>query len=83
MQIVVLAKEVWRGVSARSSFAGEPPAEDKGLNRVTAGLTFTRWDSSRPADVDNLILLTFEEARSFRRSIPVLLSRGIHADAGV
>ena len=63
MQIVVLANEVWRGVSARSSFAGEPPAEDKGLNRVTAGLTFTRWDSSRPADVNNLILLTFEEVR--------------------
>ena len=61
-QIVVLANEVWRGVSARAAFAGEPPSEDKGLNRVTAGLTFTRWDARRPADVDNLLLLTFDEA---------------------
>ena len=62
-QIVVLTNEVWHGVSAMAAFAGTPPGEDKGLNRVTAGLTFTRWDSSRPADVNNLLLLTFEEAR--------------------
>ena len=61
LQIAVLAREVWRGVSARAAFAGEPPAEDKGINRVTAGLTFTRWDADRPADVDNLLLLTFDE----------------------
>ena len=61
MQVVILTNEVWRGVSARSTFADVAPAQDKGLNRVTAGLTYTRWDSSRPADVDNLLLLTFKE----------------------
>jgi hypothetical protein len=35
---------------------------DKGLCRSTVNLVLTRWDSARPAMVDNLILLEREEA---------------------
>ena len=55
--------EIWRGVSARAAVAGEPPTADKGLTRLTEGLAFTRWDAAAPADVDNLVLLTGDEAR--------------------
>tara|TARA_B100001540_G_C15729156_1_gene606818 strand:- start:396 stop:632 length:237 start_codon:yes stop_codon:yes gene_type:complete len=34
----------------------------KGMWRSTAGLCLTRWDATRPACVDNLVLLTADEA---------------------
>lgn len=54
----LLLRDVWRGMSAR---ARRPP-NDKALTRNVAGLTLTRWDLAKPATLDNLVLLTFEEA---------------------
>ncbi|PNH06422.1 hypothetical protein TSOC_007192 [Tetrabaena socialis] len=63
--VAFLLREVWRGFSARDPQAGVvPPGGDKGLNRATAHLTFTRWDPSRPAAADNLVLLTLGEAEA-------------------
>ena len=36
--------------------------QSKGLWRNTSGLCLTRWDPSRPACLDNLVLLTLDEA---------------------
>lgn len=52
---------MYRGFSARAD-RQVAPGGDKGLMRATAHLHFTRWDSSRPPTVDNLVLLTQEEA---------------------
>lgn len=41
-----------------------PPGADKGLMRSTANLHLTRWDRSKAATVDNLVLLTAEEAEA-------------------
>ena len=60
-QIVYLLRELWRGFSARSERV-VMPGGNHGLMRATAHLTFVRWDRSKPATVDNLVLLTQEEA---------------------
>ncbi|KAG2455067.1 hypothetical protein HYH02_000892 [Chlamydomonas schloesseri] len=60
--ITFLLREVWRGFSARAADRVVAPGGDKGLMRATAHLTFTRWDASRPATADNLVLLTSAEA---------------------
>lgn len=52
-----LVREVWRALSARDN-------QNKRLKafwRNTSHLSLTRWDPSRPATLDNLILLTTEE----------------------
>jgi hypothetical protein len=61
MQMVFLLREVFRGFSARQERV-VPPGGDKGLMRSTAHLHLTRWDRSKPPTVDNLVLLTAEEA---------------------
>uniref|UniRef100_A0A061RMZ7 Nad-binding rossmann-fold superfamily protein isoform 1 n=1 Tax=Tetraselmis sp. GSL018 TaxID=582737 RepID=A0A061RMZ7_9CHLO len=60
-EIVYLVRELWRGFSARAPRV-VLPGGDKGLCRSTSELVLTRWDSRRPATVDNLVLLTREEA---------------------
>lgn len=74
--VIYLVREIWRGVSARSMIALMrqsdvvaaprlcPPGGDKGLMRSTARLVLTRWDVRQPARVDNLVLLSFEEAEA-------------------
>eukprot|EP00775_Hariotina_reticulata_P007164 gene7164-7378_t len=59
--MIFLLREVYRGFSARSDRL-VPPGGDKGLMRSTANLHFTRWDKSQAATVDNLVLLTADEA---------------------
>jgi hypothetical protein len=61
LQIILLLREVYRGFSARAD-RQVLPGGDKGLMRNTAHLHFTRWDAAKPATVDNLVLLTAEEA---------------------
>jgi hypothetical protein len=63
LQIVFLLREVFRGFSARQERV-VPPGGDKGLMRATAHLHFTRWDRSKAATADNLVLLTAEEANA-------------------
>jgi hypothetical protein len=60
-QIIYLLRELWRGFSARSDRV-VLPGGDRGLMRSTADLTLLRWDARRPATVDNLVLLTLDEA---------------------
>lgn len=57
-----LLRELWRGFSARRPDRVVLPGADKGLMRSTADLVLVRWDADKPATVDNLVLLTFEEA---------------------
>lgn len=52
---------MWRGVSAHC-LGATGNSKDKGLCRSVDHLILTRWDSSNPATLDNLVLLTFEEA---------------------
>lgn len=59
--MIFLLREVYRGFSARSDRL-VPPGGDKGLMRSTAHLHFTRWDKGKAPTVDNLVLLTAEEA---------------------
>lgn len=59
-EVEALVREVWRGRSARAA-PGQGPG-DKALKRSVGHLTLTRWDAARPATVDNLVLLTHEEA---------------------
>ncbi|KAL4854230.1 tRNA threonylcarbamoyladenosine dehydratase [Chlorella vulgaris] len=58
-EVEALVKDVWRGHSARRP---HPPSNDKGITRSVGHLTLTRWDPSRAATVDNLVLLTHAEA---------------------
>ncbi|KAL6763247.1 hypothetical protein V8C86DRAFT_2497247 [Haematococcus lacustris] len=60
--VVYLLRELWRGFSAKAGPPPRIPGGDKGLKRATGHLCLTRWDASKPAHVDNLVLLTFEEA---------------------
>lgn len=48
--------------SPTSPFPAQPPIHCQGLNRATGHLALTRWDAAQPAYVDNLVLLTQEEA---------------------
>lgn len=59
--VVYLLRELWRGFSARSERV-VMPGGNRGLMRSTADLTFVRWDRRKPATVDNLVLLTTDEA---------------------
>jgi len=55
--VMYLVREVWRALSARDN-------QNKRLKafwRNTSHLSLTRWDPSRPATLDNLILLTTDE----------------------
>ena len=62
-EVAYVVRELWQGCSAR--LEGDPEALAggyKGLWAVTKHLCLTRWDENRPAAVDNLVLLTREEA---------------------
>lgn len=82
LQIILLLREVYRGFSARAD-RQVLPGGDKGLMRSTAHLHLTRWDSAKPPTVDNLVLLTAEEAdahdlqdlQELRRDEPALALR--------
>jgi len=61
--------ELWGCRSARHGLAeaddAPPPPPNVGRKasfRSTRDLVLTRWDAARPATVDNLVLLTFDEA---------------------
>lgn len=58
-ELEVLVREIFRGMSAR---AVEPPAPKKALSRDIGDLALTIWNPSKPDTVDNLVLLTQEEA---------------------
>eukprot|EP00873_Tetraselmis_striata_P028405 jgi/Tetstr1/448669/TSEL_035911.t3 len=60
-EVTYLVRELWRGFSAKAPRV-VLPGGDKGLCRSTVNLFLTRWDSSKPATVDNLVLLDREEA---------------------
>jgi len=55
----ILVREIWRGMSARAT---APPPPKKALSRDVGNLTLTKWNPAKPAVMDNLILLTKEEA---------------------
>ena len=55
--IVYLVRETWRALSARD----QKNKRLKAYWRNTSGLSMTRWDPSKPAALDNLVLLTTEE----------------------
>lgn len=59
--VVYLVRDVWRGVSAHALGVQEPGLQ-RGFNRSTAKLVLTRWNASNAAGVDNLVLMTFEQA---------------------
>ena len=54
-QMIYLLRELWRGRSAKEGEAPRFPGGDKGLMRMTSHLCLTRWDSTKPATVDNLV----------------------------
>lgn len=58
-EVEILIKEVWQGSSAR---APVPPADDQSVTRGLGNLVLTRWDRTRNGCVDNLVLLTKDEA---------------------
>ena len=58
-EVEILIREVWQGASARAEL---PPADDRALTKGLGNMVMTRWDPSRGAVVDNLVLLTREEA---------------------
>uniref|UniRef100_A0A7S3QJN2 THIF-type NAD/FAD binding fold domain-containing protein n=1 Tax=Dunaliella tertiolecta TaxID=3047 RepID=A0A7S3QJN2_DUNTE len=60
--IIYMLRELWRGRSAKEGEAPSVPGGDKGLMRATSHLCLTRWDVTKPATVDNLVLLSHEEA---------------------
>ena len=53
--------ELW---GCRSARPGERATGRKAAFRSTAQLVLTRWDAALPAAVDNLVLLTFDEAEA-------------------
>lgn len=57
-EVEVLIREIWKGESARS----HGPRPLKGISKSIGDLHLTLWDPSKGAVVDNLILLTQEEA---------------------
>jgi hypothetical protein len=58
--------ELWSCRSARHGLgeAAAPSNSRKAVFRSTAQLVLTRWDAAKPAAVDNLVLLTFDEAEA-------------------
>lgn len=65
-EVAVVIREVWHGVSAAAAAEGHgaPLAPDRAMCRQIGGLRLTRWDANRAADVDNLVLLSFDEAEA-------------------
>lgn len=63
--------ELWKCRSARCAAPALPGAPrdntHKAVYRSTQGLVLTRWDDARPAGVDNLVLLTFDEAEAHEK----------------
>lgn len=59
VEVDALVRELWRGRSARASL---PPSTLQAMIKGLADLTLTRWNPARDAVVDNLILLTKDEA---------------------
>lgn len=53
-----LVKDVWHARSARA----QGSTMSKGMWHNTVGLYLTRWNPARPACLDNLVLLTSDEA---------------------
>ncbi|GAQ80166.1 NAD(P)-binding Rossmann-fold superfamily protein [Klebsormidium nitens] len=60
-EVVYIAREMWRGRSARDQAARDV---GRGMYRAMAHMCLTRWDASKPPTIDNLIMLTFEEAEA-------------------
>lgn len=60
-EVEVLVRELWRGKSARAD-SNSQGSENVFISRNIGHLALTRWDASRPATIDNLVLLTKEEA---------------------
>jgi molybdopterin/thiamine biosynthesis adenylyltransferase len=58
-EVEILIKEVWQGTSAKATV---PPADDQSVTRGLGNLVLTRWDRARNGCVDNLVLLTRDEA---------------------
>ncbi|KAI5078153.1 hypothetical protein GOP47_0007977 [Adiantum capillus-veneris] len=58
-EVAYVVRELWHGQSAR---AQKGRMATKGLWRNVMNLRLTRWDVTKPATPDNLILLTFQEA---------------------
>ncbi|GAX86113.1 hypothetical protein CEUSTIGMA_g13526.t1 [Chlamydomonas eustigma] len=60
--IIFITREMYRGFSARHMKQTVAPGGDKGLTRSVANMTLTRWDKRKSPTVDNVVLLTCEEA---------------------
>jgi hypothetical protein len=58
-EVEVLIREIWRGESATAT---EPSPATKGLSKNLGNLFLTVWDPSKSGTIDNLVLLTREEA---------------------
>jgi tRNA threonylcarbamoyladenosine dehydratase len=59
-EVEVLIREIWRGESARS----KGPRPLKGISKNIGDLHLTLWDPTKAATVDNLVLLTKDEAEN-------------------
>eukprot|EP00271_Cylindrocystis_brebissonii_P007502 TRINITY_DN21073_c0_g1_i1.p1 TRINITY_DN21073_c0_g1~~TRINITY_DN21073_c0_g1_i1.p1 ORF type:complete len:509 (-),score=86.57 TRINITY_DN21073_c0_g1_i1:440-1966(-) len=59
-EVAYVVRELWRGRSARNQEGQRAPG--RGMWGSMANCTLTRWDASRPPSIDNLVLLTFQEA---------------------
>ena len=64
-EVEVLLREIWRGESARATM----PRAPKALSKSIGHLCLTIWDPSKGDVVDNLILLTREEADDHDRTV--------------
>lgn len=60
-EVEVVIREVFHGRSARSEGV---VTDNRSLARTLGGLTLTRWDQTKPAAIDNVVLLTMEEAEA-------------------
>lgn len=60
-EVAYVVRELWRGRSARDQ---DSTNVGRGMWRSMNNLTLTRWDHSRPPTIDNLVLLTFDEAEA-------------------
>ena len=67
-EVEILIKEVWRGVSVRAT---ELPADDKALTKGLGNLVLTRWDPCKSGSVENLVLMTREEADAHEEEVAV------------
>jgi molybdopterin/thiamine biosynthesis adenylyltransferase len=78
--------ELWACRSARHSYgaaADEPPPPNtarKATFHRTRDLVLTRWDAEKPATVDNLVLLTFDEADAHDAAPDVAAVRAAEPD---